>query len=118
MKTYKKTHRCFCFLAILLLLGAVACGSGNSNTVTETFIPPQGTAIEVSPFNHEGVDYLVITFPPGTQPDPRTSALALIADKTGEAEGGGFIIQIRANTVVDYVIYPENNSLAIEVTKK
>jgi hypothetical protein len=64
------------------------------------------------------VDYYIINFPPGTQPDPRTSALVRITDKTGEAEGGGFIIQIRTQTVVDYVLSPEDNSLSIEVTDK
>ncbi len=109
---------CFLVLAVLLLSWAAACGGGDSNSITETFFPPQGAKIEVSTFNHEGVDYYVIKFPAGTQPDPRDSALLRNADKSGEAEDGGFIIQIRKETVVDYVLSPENNSLAIQTILK
>jgi len=113
-----KKYICFFLLAIALISGAAACGGGGSSSITETFFPPTGTTIEVSQFNHDGVDYYVIKFPAGTQPDPRASALLQNADKSGDAEGGGFIIQIRKETVVDYVLYPENNSLAIEVLMK
>jgi hypothetical protein len=123
--TIMKKHRWFSFLILVLILlaGTTACkfmdtDHADVETITETFFPPQGTVIDVSLFNHEGVDYYLIVFPAGTQPDPRTSALRNAADKVGDNGKNGFIIQIRTSTVVDYVNSPENHSLAIEVIKK